>query len=139
MIDATWLKAHARLPALGIKRNLGRRSAGTHKAILNSKLHAFCNANGRSLNFFITASKTSDYTARRPCPTTCPGCSGCRLIGTMMLNGPGTQASRRASSLAFRIANPAPCPSNTTSAQWYSLLRHRSRFSTRPTDHYLAV
>lgn len=100
----------------GKKGDLGRL-IGRTKGGMNTKLHAVTDANGRPLSFFITAGQISDYTGAAALLDDLPKAQWILADrGYETLNGSGTRSSKGASSLAFRIGNPAPCPSNTTSA-----------------------
>jgi transposase len=54
MIDATYLRRTARPRACGLKGDFGRM-IGRTKGGMNTKLHAFADANGRPLSFFMSA------------------------------------------------------------------------------------
>lgn len=62
MIDATYLKAHRTASSLRVKKGGLERLIGRAKGGMNTKLHAFTDAGGRPLSFFMTADQVNDYT-----------------------------------------------------------------------------
>ncbi len=62
MIDAIYLKANRTASSLRVCIGDLGRLIGRTKGGMNTKLHAVAHANGRPLNFFMTAGQVSDYT-----------------------------------------------------------------------------
>ncbi|MFT8523397.1 MAG: IS5 family transposase [Gluconobacter cerinus] len=62
MIDATYLKAHRTASSLPVKKGAPGSLIGRTKGVMNTKLHAVTDRNGRPLDFFMTAGQISDYT-----------------------------------------------------------------------------
>ncbi|WP_415518859.1 MULTISPECIES: IS5 family transposase [Gluconobacter] len=62
MIDATYLKAHRTASSPAVKKGAPGSLIGRTKGVMNTKLHAVTDRNGRPLDFFMTAGQISDYT-----------------------------------------------------------------------------
>jgi hypothetical protein len=83
---------------------------------MNTKLHAVADANGRPLNFFMTAGQISDYTGAAALLDERQKRSGCSATAATTRIGSGTLFRPRASSPESRAGDHAISRSNTTSA-----------------------
>lgn len=59
-VDATYLKVHRTATSLSVKKG-GGRLIGRAKGGMNTKQHAVCDRECRSVSFFITAGQVSVY------------------------------------------------------------------------------
>ncbi len=94
----------------GVGRLIGRTKGG-----MNTKLHAVTDANGRPINFFITAGQVSDYIGAAALLDELPKAKWLLADRGYDVDWYRALYRRRASLPAFRVGNPATRPSNTTS------------------------
>ena len=105
MTDLPEGPAHGVEPA-GKKRGLGHL-IGRTKGGLNTKLHAVADANGRPLNFFMTAGQVSDYTDAEALLDHLPKAQWLLVDRGYDADWFRDALQARASSPASRVADPA--------------------------------
>ena len=83
---------------------------------MNTKLHAVTDANGRPISLFMTAGQVSDYTGAAALLDSLPRAQW--LLGDRGYDADWFREALQAKGItpAFPAGNPAPNPSNTTSA-----------------------